>query len=108
MRTVLARAPDIDIIVLDLTVMHAMSFAFPLLKNDRDWTATVSAALVELKPTKRQHEDILIEASRISGRLKRELTPMFWHVLIPRQSSSLMRLKAQACTILPGLVCLIF
>ena len=39
-----------------LAVMHAMTFAFPLLKNDRDWTATVSAVLVELKPTKRQHE----------------------------------------------------
>ena len=56
-----------------LTVMHAMSFAFPLLKNDRGWTGKVNAVLVELKPTKRQHEDILIEASRISGRLKREL-----------------------------------
>jgi hypothetical protein len=56
-----------------LTVMHAMSFAFPLLKSDRGWTAMVSAVLVELKPTKRQHEDILIEAGRISGRLKREL-----------------------------------
>jgi hypothetical protein len=33
----------------------------------------VSAVLVELKPTKRQHEDILIEAGRMSGRLKREL-----------------------------------
>ena len=55
-----------------LTVMHAMSFAFPLLKNDRTWTATVSAVLVEL-PNKRQHEDILLEAGRISGRLKREL-----------------------------------
>ena len=56
-----------------LTVMHAMSFAFPILKNDRGWTAKISAVLVELKPTKRQHEDILIEAARISGRLKREL-----------------------------------
>ena len=56
-----------------LTVMHAMSFAFPILKNCRGWTAKVSAALVALKPTKRQHEGILIEASRISGRLKREL-----------------------------------
>src|SRR5260370_40118304 len=26
-----------------LTVMHAMSFAFPILKNDQDWTARVSA-----------------------------------------------------------------
>ena len=57
-----------------LTVMHAMSFAFPILKNDRGWTTQVSALLVELKPTKREHEDILIEASRISGRLKQELT----------------------------------
>ena len=54
-----------------LTVMHAMSF--PILKNDRGWTAKVSAVLVEMKPTKRQHEGILIEAGRISGRLKREL-----------------------------------
>jgi hypothetical protein len=57
-----------------LTVMHAMSVAFPILKNDRAWTAKVSAVLVELKPSKRQHEDILNEAGRISGRLKRELT----------------------------------
>ena len=56
-----------------LTVMHAMSFAFPILKIDRGWTTQVSAVLVELKPTKRQHEDILIEAARMSGRLKREL-----------------------------------
>ena len=56
-----------------LTVMHAMSFAFPILKNDRGWTAKVSAVLVELKPTKRKHEDILIEAAQMSGRLKREL-----------------------------------
>ena len=53
---------------------HAMSFAFPILKNDRAWTAKVSAVPVELKPTKRQHEDILIEAARISARLKRELS----------------------------------
>ncbi len=46
----------------------------PLLKKDSDWTATASAVLVEIKPTKRQHEDILIEAGRMSGRLKRELT----------------------------------
>jgi hypothetical protein len=56
-----------------LTVMHAMSFAFPILKNDRAWTLKVSTALAELKPTKREHEDILIEAARMSGRLKREL-----------------------------------
>jgi hypothetical protein len=53
-----------------LTVMHAMSFAFRLLKNDRGWTTKVSAVLIELKPSARQHEDILTEAGRISGRLK--------------------------------------
>ena len=56
-----------------LTVMHAMSFAFPLLKNDLEWTTKVSAVLIELKPTAREHEDILIEATRISSRLKQEL-----------------------------------
>jgi hypothetical protein len=56
-----------------LTVIHAMSFAFPTLKNDRDWRAKVSTVLVELKPTKRQHEAILINAGRMSGRLKRAL-----------------------------------
>jgi len=56
-----------------LTVLHAISFAFPILKNDRGWTAKVSAVLVQLKPSARQHEDILIDAGRISGRLKREL-----------------------------------
>jgi hypothetical protein len=29
--------------------------------------------VVALKPTKREHEDILTEAARMSGRLKREL-----------------------------------
>jgi hypothetical protein len=48
-------------------------FRLPILKNDRGWTAKVSAVLVELKPTKRKHEDILIEAAQMSGRLKREL-----------------------------------
>ena len=48
---------DVMPITERLTVMHAMSFAFPLLKNDRCWTGKVSAVLVELKPTKRQHDD---------------------------------------------------
>ena len=59
-----------------LTVMHAMSFAFPILKNDRGWMTKVTAVQVELKPSAREHEDILIEAGRIGGRLKRELTAM--------------------------------
>jgi hypothetical protein len=54
-----------------LTTLHAMSFAFPLLKNDRGWNVRISAVLVELGPTKREHEDILMEAARMSARLKK-------------------------------------
>lgn len=35
----------------------------------------MSAVLVELKPTAREHEDILLEAGKIGDRLKRELAP---------------------------------
>jgi len=28
--------------------MHAMSFTFPIFKNDRDWTVKVGAVLVQL------------------------------------------------------------
>jgi hypothetical protein len=57
-----------------LATMHAMSFAFPLLKNERGWRARVDEVIAALAPTARQHEDILIEAGRISQRLKRQLT----------------------------------
>jgi hypothetical protein len=53
-----------------LATMHAMSAAFPVIKNDRAWTARV-----ELKPTPREHEDILIEAGRICRTLRRQLKP---------------------------------
>jgi hypothetical protein len=57
-----------------LATMHAMSFAFPLLKNDRGWRARIDEVVAALAPTARQHQDILIEAGRISQRLKRQLT----------------------------------
>lgn len=57
-----------------LTVMHAMSFAFPLLKNDCIWMARVDAVLADLKPTAREHEDIVIEAVKVSVRLKLEIS----------------------------------
>jgi hypothetical protein len=57
-----------------LAVMHAICSAFLLFKSDRAWTTKVSAVPVELKPTAREHADILLEAGRISGRLKQELT----------------------------------
>jgi hypothetical protein len=56
-----------------LTVTQAMAFAFPPLKNDRDWQARLNALLDERKPTVEEHADIVIEAGKISGRLKRTL-----------------------------------
>jgi len=38
-----------------------------------DGTLRISAVLVELGPTKRDHEDILMEAAKISARLKVQL-----------------------------------
>jgi hypothetical protein len=57
-----------------LATMHAMSVAFPHIKNDRGWTARIEAVVAELKPTAREHMDILIEARRISRSLKHQLT----------------------------------
>jgi hypothetical protein len=56
-----------------LTVMHAVSFARPVLKNDRAWMARVDAVLAQLKPTAREHEDIVIEATKLSVQLKLDL-----------------------------------
>jgi hypothetical protein len=57
-----------------LATLHGMSFAFPLLKNDRQWTRRIETVLGELQPTAAQHADILFEAGRISLRLKRQLS----------------------------------
>jgi hypothetical protein len=56
-----------------LATLHAMSFAFPLLKNDRQWIRRIEIVLDELQPTAAQHADILFEAGSISLRLKRQL-----------------------------------
>jgi hypothetical protein len=53
--------------------MQAMAFAFPILKNDREWNVRIDALLAELKPTAGEHENILMEAGKMSARLKREL-----------------------------------
>src|SRR6266446_2745211 len=74
------RTPDIlawlEILPLSrrLATLHAMSFAFPLLKNDRQWIRRIETVLGELQPTAAQHADILFEAGNISLRLKRQLS----------------------------------
>ena len=56
-----------------LATMYAMSAAFPIIKNDRDWARRIDAVVAELNPTQREHADIMIEAGRISRILKRQL-----------------------------------
>jgi hypothetical protein len=56
-----------------LATMYAMSAAFPIIKNDRDWTRRIDAVVAELNPTQREHADIMIEAGRISRILKGQL-----------------------------------
>jgi hypothetical protein len=58
-----------------LATLHAMSFAFPVLKNDRGWKARIDAVRAKLKPTAEDLARILIEAVRISRRLKIQLAP---------------------------------
>ena len=59
-----------------LTAMVAMSFAFPLVKNDPTWKARVDAILSELNPTAEEHAEIVAKAVKISDQLKRELAVM--------------------------------
>jgi len=56
-----------------LATMYAMSAVYPAIKNDRGWKARIDAVVAELKPTPREHEDIMVEAGRISRNLKRLL-----------------------------------
>jgi hypothetical protein len=56
-----------------LAMMYAMSAAFPAIKNDRDWTHRIDAVVNELKPTPREHADIVIEADRTCRALKQQL-----------------------------------
>ena len=56
-----------------LTVVQAMAFAFPRLKNDREWNAPIDGRVGELRPNVDEHADIVIEARKIISRLKRNL-----------------------------------
>ena len=56
-----------------LATMYAMSAAFPIIKNDRDWTRRIDAVVAELNPTQREHAAIMIEAGRISRALKQQI-----------------------------------
>ena len=51
-------------------MMHAMAFAFPSLKNDRDWRERIEAVVSELKPSAKEYADIVLRADRISIRLR--------------------------------------
>jgi hypothetical protein len=42
-------------------------------QEDWDWARRIDAVVTELKPTPREHADIMIEAGRISRTLKRQL-----------------------------------
>ena len=55
-----------------LSVMHALSFAFPRLKNDSLWQADIAAVTDELAPTPEENAAIMMAALRMSGTLKRE------------------------------------
>jgi hypothetical protein len=59
-----------------LALMHAMTFAFPLIKNDRRWQARIEAIFAELHPSAEEHGNIIIRAARISRRLKAEIAPV--------------------------------
>ena len=56
-----------------LATMYAMSAAFPVLKNDREWTRRIDAGVTELNPTQREHADIMTEAGCISRALKQQI-----------------------------------
>ena len=56
-----------------IETMHGMAFALPRLKNDREWMDRINKAVAELDPDPDEMTDIIVEAGRISGRLRREL-----------------------------------
>jgi hypothetical protein len=53
-----------------LATMHALMFAFPPLRRDWQWKMRMPAVHAELKPSADELGEILIEAGRISERLK--------------------------------------
>jgi hypothetical protein len=56
-----------------LATMYAISAIFPALKKLRSWKVQIDAVVAELKPTAREHDDIMSEAGRISRNLRRVL-----------------------------------
>jgi hypothetical protein len=73
------RAPEVRVQIEGLpladrlAMMHAMAFAFPSLKNDRDRRARIEAVVSELKPSAKEYADIVLRADHISIRLKAAL-----------------------------------
>jgi hypothetical protein len=65
----LSRLPPRD----RLAMVYAIADLFPRFKKVSEWRAAIDGGLVELKPTRQEHEDIIIEGSRISRILKRQL-----------------------------------
>jgi hypothetical protein len=55
-----------------LATMQALSFAFPVLKNDSLWQADIAAVTDELAPAPEEHAAIMMAALRMSGTLKQE------------------------------------
>src|SRR5206468_2731955 len=53
--------------------MHALCLAFPFLKICEDWKERVAAIEDAMHLREREHQDLIMEAARVSGRLKVEL-----------------------------------
>ena len=59
-----------------LALMHAMTFAFPLIKSDRRWQARIEGVVAELHPGTEEHGNIILGAARISRRMNAEMVPV--------------------------------
>jgi hypothetical protein len=58
---------------LRLTMLFAMKIAFRYLEHDRGWSALIKRTCDEVKPTTKQHAEIVLRATRVAGNLKEEL-----------------------------------
>lgn len=56
-----------------LTTMHALSFAFAKLKNDRAWNDEIAALTEEVAPSPEQATAIMVDAIKLSASMKRNL-----------------------------------
>jgi hypothetical protein len=55
--------------------MYAIADIFPIIKSVRAWTAGINDTLAALQLTPREHEDILIAAAELVGRLTDSCNP---------------------------------